>query len=437
MGLNSALFSSVSGLNTTSTAITVVGDNIANVNTPGFKQRRAEFADVLGQSISGVGGFSQLGAGSKVQRVSTLYSQGTFESSGRVTDLAIEGQGFFVLEGSKGTFMTRAGIFNFDNEGFFVNREGLRVQGYGIDPQTGLSNGQIGDIEVSSSIAPPRDTTAMEMSVNLDANAPILGAAGATFDPTDPNTTSNFRTVLTVYDSLGNEHAATVFFSKVEENTWDINVAVAAAETDDVPDEAGDPFIVQGGGNTVMTFDDQGVLTAPVGTTTITFNFNGGAATGQDVLLSFGNLAASGSSVDPTTQFAADSTTNSFLQDGFAPGNLQGTIIDSEGFITGQFSNGELIPLAQLALATFANVEALTNVGNNRLVESRHSGQAVIGAAETGTFGSVRSSTLEQSNVDLATEFVRLIINQRAFQANTRTISVTNELLATLNQLGQ
>jgi flagellar hook protein FlgE len=427
MGLNSALFSSVSGLNSTSTAITVVGDNIANVNTPGFKQRRAEFADVLGQSISSSGGFSQLGAGSKVQRVSTIYSQGTFESSSRVNDLAIEGQGFFVLEGTQGRFVTRAGNFNFDDSGYFVNREGLRVQGYGIDPQTGLSNGQIGDIQVSSSIAPPRATEAVEISANLDANAPILGGAGS-FDPTNPNPTSNFRAVLTVYDSLGNEQSATVFFTKIGANDWETNVALAGA---------GGAFVIQPPANQAMTFSDQGVMTVPAGSTAFTFSFGGGAAANQVIDLSFGNLPVGASSVDPTTQFAADSATNAFRQDGFSAGNLLGTTIDAEGFITGQFSNGEQIPLSQLALANFANVEALSAVGNNRLTESRQSGQAVLGTGETGTFGSVRSSNLEQSNVDLATEFVRLIINQRAFQANTRTISVTNELLATLNQLGQ
>jgi flagellar hook protein FlgE len=329
-------------------------------------------------------------------------------------------------------------MFNFDNQGFLTNAEGLRVQGFGIDPSTQLSNGQLGDIQISTSIAAPNATEVIEMSVNLDANATGLGASG-TFDPGSPNTTSNFRTVVTVYDSLGMEHPATVFFTKLTSpaNTWEVNVALPTADTTIAPASPTDDFVVQPPANLTLTFDSAGNLTSPSTATNFTFEFAGGGAPSQVVGLSFGNLAAGASTVDPTTQFAADSTTNAFVQDGFAPGTLQGLVVDREGFVTGQFSNGENINLAQLGLANFPSVEELVSVGNNRLAESRASGQALVGGPETGTFGSIRSSTIEQSNVDLATQFVKLIINQRAFQANTRTISVTNELLATLNALGQ
>ena len=166
MPLANALFSSVSGLDTTSTAISVIGDNIANVNTVGFKARRAEFADVLGQSITGAGGFSQIGAGAKLSRVSTSFAQGTLENTGNTTDLAIEGQGFFILDGPQGTNYSRAGIFGLDNQNVLVNPEGLRVQGFGIDPVTQLSNGQVGDIVLSNALAPPRASTLMNLSAN-------------------------------------------------------------------------------------------------------------------------------------------------------------------------------------------------------------------------------------------------------------------------------
>jgi flagellar hook protein FlgE len=436
MGLASALYSSVSGLDVASTAITVTGDNIANVNTPAFKERRAEFADVLGQSIASVGGFSQLGAGAKVQRVSTVFSQGTFENTGRGTDLAIEGAGFFLVDSSQGRSYTRAGLFNFDAQGFLVNPEGMRVQGFGIDPLTGLSNGQLGDIQVSTALSPPQPTSDIQVSVNLDSSsAPIPGG----FDPANPNGSSHFRMPITVYDTQGNGHTATVFYTKVATNTWDVTVGLAPADAFDPVAAPGDQFVIQG--STQLVFDNSGLITSitpsnPNGTVTIPFEFSGLAGNPvQSVGLSFGNIAGAG--VQPTTQLAANSATNSFVQDGYAPGSLQAISIDREGYITGQFSNGESINLSQLALANFPNVEQLQAVGNNRLIESRGSGQPIIGPAQSGNFGAIRASSLEQSNVDLATQFVRLIIHQRAFQANTRTVSVTNELLATLNNLGQ
>src|SRR5690606_27514618 len=169
MPLSGAMFSSVSGLDATSTAISVIGDNIANVNTTGFKARRTEFADILGQSISTAGGYSQIGAGSKVSEIRSMYTQGTFETTNRQTDGAIEGRGFFILEGPQGRAYTRAGVFTLDAEGYLVSPNGLRVQGYGIDPVTGLSNGQLGDIRISNAISPPRATSNISVSANLNA----------------------------------------------------------------------------------------------------------------------------------------------------------------------------------------------------------------------------------------------------------------------------
>ena len=440
MGLQQALFSSVSGLDVASTAITVSGDNIANVNTPGFKERRAEFANVLGQSISAGGGFSQLGAGTKLARVGTVFTQGTFENTGRRTDLAIEGAGFFMLRSGQGDFVTRAGIFGVDLNGNVVNPEGMNLQGFGIDQNTGLSNGQVGDIVLSTSISAPRESDEVELSVNLDSRTPITSA----FDPANPEATSNHRTVVTQYDTQGNPHPATYFFTKTAANTWTINATLGVNDTTTAPTNPPDTIVRQGSQIT-MVFDDNGAITSHIpetggagsGYTATTFNYAGLTSGAQTVNVSFGSLANNQSGVDATTQFASSSATSAFVQNGYAPGTLQGIAIDRDGYVTGQFSNGESINLALVALANFANVEELSSVGNNRLVESRGSGQALVGAPQSGTFGSIRSSAIEQSNVDLATQFVRLIINQRAFQANTRTISVTNELLAQLNTLGQ
>jgi flagellar hook protein FlgE len=428
MPLSNALFSGVTGLDSTSTAISVIGDNIANVNTPGFKERRAEFADVLGQTISSVNGFSQIGAGSKTMRISQIFSQGTFETTSRPTDLAIEGKGFFILDGSQGRFYSRAGIFTFDRDGYLVNPQELRVQGYGIDTATGLSNGQLGDIQLPSTTAPPSPTSSLEMSVNLDSTSPNTGP----FSTVTPAQTSNFQSAVTVYDSLGTAHPMTIFFTRTG-GAWSWNATVPATSTTTAP-VAGASIVSMGSG--AITFDSNGLLTAPAAPVNVNFTPSGGATSPQAIQLDFGPVAGGTAPVE-TTQFDADSTVNSFSQDGFASGTLQSVVVGRDGYITGLFSNGETINLAQVALASFPNVEGLVSVGDNNLVESRISGQALVGGPQTGSFGSVRASSLEQSNVDLAAQFVRLIINQRAFQANTRTIGVTNELLANLVNLGQ
>lgn len=425
MPLSGALFSSVSGLDSTSTAISVVGDNIANVNTTGFKSHRTEFSDVLGQSISTAGGFSQLGAGSKVSDIRAIFTQGTFETTGRETDVAIEGRGFFIADGPQGRAYTRAGRFNIDDLSFLVNPEGRRIQGYGIDPVTGVSNGQLGDIQIGASLAAPRASTTIDASLNLGSNVAITAGG---FDPASASTTSDLTMPVNVYDSLGNRHSLNVFFTKTAANTWQWNAALAPAETTLPPATPGDPWVVQGSGT--VSFDSNGNMTGSTGTT-FNLEFSGGATAGQSIALSFTDAGRA------STQYAGASAVSSFSQDGFAAGQLEGTSIDSDGYISGTFTNGKTIALAQLALANFPNIEGLQGIGDTNFIETRDSGQPLIGQARTGGLGTVRASSLEQSNVDLATEFVRLIINQRAFQANTRTISTTNELLGDLVQLGR
>ncbi len=426
MGLSSAMFSSVSGLDASGTAISVIGDNISNVNTPGFKGRRAEFVDVLGRSITGSGGFSQVGAGTSLSNVRSVFSQGTFETTSRPTDLAIEGGGFFAMEGPQGRFYTRAGLFGFDDQGVLVNNTGQRVQGFAVDPVTGLSTGALGDIQLATSVSPPAVTTTLDLSVNLNSDAVVT----APFDPSNPN---GFQSTITVYDSLGAGHSVGFFFNKTAPNAWEWTATVPVAETTTPPASPTDTLVVMGGGT--LTFDTAGNLTAAAGSP-VTFDFAGGAAPGQSIAVGFGPIAGVGTG-DPTTQYQASSAINSFTQDGFGAGQLQNISVDRDGFISGQFSNGETMPLYQVALANFANVEGLVSVGNNNMVESRASGTALVGQPRTGNLGAVRSSNLEQSNVDLAAQFVQLIINQRAFQANTRTVSTTNELMGNLVALGQ
>ncbi len=436
MGVSNALFAGVSGINSQSTAIQVLGDNIANVSTPGFKERRADFADILGRNLTATGGTGQIGAGAKTARVTQMFTQGSFESSSRVTDVAVEGQGFFVVRGDQGTFFTRAGLFTFDDEGFLTDPLGNRVQGFGIDELTGTSNGQVGDIQLDTSVAEPNQTSLTQISANLDAEASTIAGG---FDPSDPNGSSNHRTVITVYDSLGIAHQMTVFFTKTANNTWEYNVTLPTSETTVAPANTGDDFVVMPtGGTGTLTFDDDGELisTTPDPLVDVTLEFNGGQNLVQDVALSFGPVNGVGTG-EPTTQFGSASNTNSFTQDGFGAGLLQSIAIDPEGNIVGQFSNGQTRVTGKLALANFPAVEGLLSVGNNNFQETRLSGQPIVGEPRVGRFGSFRSNALENSNGDLATQFVRLIIAQRAFQANTRTISTTNALLGALVSLGQ
>ncbi|MEM9174128.1 MAG: flagellar hook protein FlgE [Myxococcota bacterium] len=433
MSLTNALFSSVSGLETASTSISVIGDNIANASTPGFKEKRAEFSAVLGQSITAGSGFAQIGAGVLTNDIGTIFTQGVFETTQRPTDLGISGRGFFVMEGSFGRSYTRSGIFGFDSEGYLVDPNSNRLQGYGIDPATGDSNGVLGDIQVNLPLSPPQVTSSIELGMNLDANQPITGP----FDPADANSTSNTREVVTIFDSLGAPRQATIFFTKTGANEWQYNVTLTETDADPAtnpgtPDP--DPFVVQAGGTGTLEFDSDGQL-INFTTANITFELDpaSGAAAGQAVTLDFGN----GTGSVTTTQYRQSFVTNFVSQDGFAPGTLSALDFDEDGKLNGVFTNGVTTSLAQIALANFGNVEGLTEIGRSQVIESVESGPPVIAAANSGNLGSIRNSSLEKSNVDLAQQFVNLIVSQRAFQANTRTVSVANELLANLVALGQ
>lgn len=426
MSLSSAMFASVTGLDTASTAISVIGDNIANVGTPGFKERRAEFADVLGQSLATAGGFAQTGAGSTVLNVSQIFSQGSFESTSRSTDLAIEGGGFFVMAGQQGRGYTRAGMFAFDNMGVLTDTLGNRVQGFGIDPVTLQPTSQLGDIQISTAVAPPRASSQMTLSLNLDPSVPLSGPLNLS------NTagTANFQTGVTLYDSLGNAHTSDIFFTRTGNGTWSWTAALAPGDTTAPLATPTDSVVAMGSGT--LAFDTSGNLVSQTGSP-LTYQFAGGGAGSQPISIDFGVAG----SLTSTTQVAAASSINSQQQDGFSPGTLTSISVDRTGFFVATFSNGETRPVAQVALATFPAVEGLKASGNNNWSETRESGQPLIGGPRTGQFGSIRASSIEQSNVDLAAQFVRLILQQRAFQANTRTVSTTNELLANLVQLGQ
>ena len=419
----SSLFAGISGLNAHQAALSVIGNNIANVNTVGFKSSRTSFSDILSQSLSGGG---QIGRGVKLQTVSPMFTQGSFQSTSNVTDLAIDGNGFFIVENSNGRFYTRAGQFSFDNDGSLVTNDGSTVKGYTID-QNGNTSGSLTDINLSSTSSSPKATESITMAVNLDSSEVVQSS----FDITDPESTSNFSSSVTVYDSLGNGHLTTVYFNKTAENSWDWHALVDGSEL-----TGGTEGILEECASGSITFNDSGALDTET-IDTSDFDFNSGAQQNQSISLDFGASITtdSGNGLDGTTQFAAASATNFQDQDGYSSGSLQSISIDGEGIVSGMFSNGAAKNLYKVALASFKNDGGLTSVGGNMYAESKDSGLPIIGMANSAGFGNINSSSLELSNVDLSQEFVNLITIQRGFQANSKVITVGDEMLQDLVNL--
>jgi flagellar hook protein FlgE len=452
----SSMFAGVSGLNASGTQISIISDNIANVNTPGFKTSRAEFQDVLSGNLGGVGGAGQVGAGTRVDGVNQNFTQGSLESTNVTTDLAVDGDGFFMVQDTTGRYYTRAGMFRLDNQQVLVNEQAQNLLGFGIT--NGVPNGSLGIIDLSAVSNLPSPTANVDINVNLDPGAQIITAA---FDHLDPANTSNYQTGIQVFDSLGSSHSVQVYFRRTGSNAWDwfagtqradldmtglgMSQGGAAAQTQFVVAQSGSLTFDTDGtllteSNTALAVprdaDGDGVLDAGTAATAQTWPWSGGAA-GAAIAFDFGTpVSAGGTGADMTTQFGSGSFMRMVDQDGYGSGALRTFSIEDDGSVVGSFSNGQTALLAQIALARFASPDGLDRTGRNNYLETVESGQAIIGAPETSSFGKVRSGFLEQSNTDLADQFVKLIISQRAFQANTRTISTTNEMLSQLVQLG-
>ncbi len=421
MSVQSSLYSGISGLSTNGDAMSVIGNNIANTNTIGFKTSRTIFSDLLSSTVSGSGGNSQVGRGVGLSIIDNIFSQGTFVSTESNTDLAIEGDGFFMVRDpfSQAISYTRAGAFRFDSIGTLVNAEGYKVQGYPLDVN-GNTVGDINDIVVDPlSYTPANSTANVTLSTNLNGNAPYLGA----FDILDPANTSNYAASIQVFDSLGETHLITNYFTKLDPATnpleWQVTTTVDGSEIGGVPGT----LTQIGTGN--ITFGVDGALTAPVTLTT-------GAG-----LLTWANNSDPAQQISfdmQTTQYASDSVVNSQNQDGYAAGSLLKIDIDSNGNIVGTYSNGEPLKLSQIALSAFTNTNGLSKQGNNLYNETSESGTPIIGTVGSGV-GKIFTNSLEQSNVDLAQEFVEMITIQRGFQANSKIITTTDEMMSELINL--
>ncbi len=394
----------LSGLTADATALSAVANNLANQNTTGYKDTQVLFSDLFYQNLgtTGSGDPIQIGAGAKVGSMPSMFTQGSVQSTGVPTDVAVQGDGFFAVQQAGVINYTRAGDFSVDSNNFLVTSAGQQVLGYPAVKGAINTGAAVAPIQLGAgSISPPTPTGNVQLATNLDASA----AVG-----------TSYSTPVTIYDSLGTSHPLTFTFTNTGPNAWTYSLSLP---TGDYTPPAGStlPAGVVAQGN--LTFNGNGVLTSPAADVTgiSVPNLTDGASN-----LTFNwNLYNAGS---PTlTQVTAPSSTSSTDQDGNSSGTLTNFSIGPDGTITGSFSNGRTSALGQLALASFADEQGLVRQGNTDYAQSLASGQAVIGIPGTAGRGTLSGGALELSNVDIATEFANLIVAQRAFEANAKAVT--------------
>jgi flagellar hook protein FlgE len=473
-----SLFAGVSGLKNHQTRMDIIGNNIANVNTVGYKKSRVSFQEMLSQNLRGAssptkdrGGINpiQVGLGMSLASIDVIHTSGSFESTGKNTDLAIEGEGFFVLGSGDEVYYTRAGNFDFDfNMSFYNKSNGMFVKGILADANGEINpKGEIVPINLNSHLSsPPHATSNIDFGKNLDSRAslqtgtetvghttgtptiltldttslPITGitiedssgnvltegapdgftvnyhtgevtiAAGAASENYTINyQMANYGTSVSIFDSKGDVHTVNVYFTKTAYNTWEV---VTFLDNQ-----------LNSGGRGMLTFDPvNGKLTSST-VTNVVQTVDG--ADELDFTLDFGNV----------TEYADNFTITYTNQNGYAAGDLQGISVDTRGIMTGTFSNGQRRNLAQVVIATFANPAGLLKTGSNLYIASSNSGEPNVGLPNQGGRGLIKPETLEMSNVDLSQEFVDMIITQRGFQANSRIITTSDQILEELVNL--
>ncbi|MFI7857192.1 MULTISPECIES: flagellar hook protein FlgE [Pseudomonas] len=441
----------LSGLYAANKQLDVTGNNIANVNTTGFKSSRAEFADVYaGANRLGVGK-NQVGNGVRLAAVSQQFTQGDVNNTGNVLDMGIQGQGYFVLSDNGSMVYTRAGAFQNSKDNYVVTSDGLRLQGYAADANGTIKKGVLTDLKIDTSALQPKATSLIDQGINLNSSAksiplpstpPVAGEI--VFDPTDETSYSkSFSTK--VYDSQGNEHTMEQFYRKTDTNEWTMYTLIDGRNpmdpTTDTP-LTGTISFNSDGSVASMTTDTTGLPTgAEWSVTNNTFTLKGWIPATQDAS---GNWIANGStenttgmrlSMNSTTSYNTETARMSQSQDGYATGILSSLSIDSTGVLFASFSNQQSRAIGQVALASFANDQGLQQIGGTRWTETYSSGIPGIDSPKTGTLGSVESNSLEASNVNLTQELVELIKAQSNYQANAKTISTESTIMQTIIQM--
>ncbi len=418
MSILSSFNIGITGLNAAGSSMSVVGDNIANAGTFGFKSSRAEFQDTLASSLKGIDGGDQIGSGTKLAHVTPQWTQGTIQRTQSITDLAINGNGFFMVDAPFGKGYTRDGSFHFDKEGYMINGDGYRVSGFQPDADGKITN-KIDPIKLGSTTIPAKATNEVKMSMNLDSRENVKQ-----FDPKNPDKTSNFNNSVTVYDNVGTARLVTLYFNKTADGNWDYHAMVDGADA-----QNGKPGELLEMASGSLKFDPNGVLQEEVEKSN-SFNFNKGAGQGQKIAFDFGkSIKEGGTGIDASTQYGSRSSIARHSSTGHAAGTLASMSFNDDGVLTAVYDNGTQLSLGQVAIAKFDNTEGLFKTGKNLFKETRKSGQAALGKPGLDGRGEVLSKSIEMSNVDIANEFIGLMAAQRNFQANTRTITTSDQML--------
>lgn len=394
----------LSGLNAAARNLEVIGNNVANAGTIGFKQARAQFADVYANA-AGSGAISTVGIGTTMVKATQQFSQGNLTSTSNPLDMAINGNGFFRVSLNGTVGYTRNGQFEVDKNGYITTMSGARLTGYQADAMGNVAAGTASDLKISNADLTPKATTSATIGMNLDSRAL---KPTAPFDPTKPTTYQGASTMAT-YDSLGNQHSIGLYFVKNAANTWDVYAQVDGNTT---------PGAALG----QLTFNTDGTFkSSTVGALAITAP----GANPMSVALDFAGA----------TQFGSTTAVTSIEQDGYTSGKLTGFAVGPDGKIQGQYSNGKTLVLGQVALASFNNAQGLMPMGGNLFAETSASGGVLMGPPSSGSFGVLQGGTLEESTVDLTAELVHMITAQREYQANAQSIKTEDQLMQTLMSL--
>jgi len=414
----------LSGLNATSKNLEVIGNNIANSSTFGAKASRAEFADVYANALNGAG-TNPIGIGVALAAVSQQFTQGNITTTDNPMDLAINGAGFFqVTDGVSPPLYTRNGQFKVDRNGYIINNQNLRLMGYPADGTGIIQPGQAQALQLPTAGINPVATANITMEMNLDSRAATtLPAAGPRIQFNDP-TTYNNATSMTVYDAKGQDVALTYYYQKTGTDQW--NVYLTANGSSVLADGAGVPQPI-----TTLQFPaNGGTPTAPLGAVTVNIPASTNAAGAQTLPISGIQLDVSGA-----TQYGAPFGVTDLTQDGYAPGQLVGIMIESNGIVTARYSNGQSKPAGQIETANFRNPQGLQPLGGNAWGATYASGDPVRGTPGDGNLGVLQAGALEESNVDLTGELVSMITAQRVYQANAQTIKTQDQVMQTLVNL--
>ncbi len=423
MSILASLNTGVSGIQANGTAMGIIGDNIANSATTGFKASRGEFQDVVASSLKGILGGNQIGRGTRLAGVTSIFSQGNLGATSRDSDMAVRGDGFFVLKNrdTNALNFTRDGSLRFDDKGRLTSSDGHMIQGYKIDFDSGKPGGELTDIVFSSNTIPAKGTEQLRINSNLDSRTSINKLP---FNIEKADSEADMTTVVRIYDTTGTAQSVNMHFYKTSDTTWDWYATADGA-------------VLQGGvegknqqiAAGKLVFSNDGKLQRDE-LTSSNISFRGGQPN-QKVDFYFGDAIETrkGTGSEGATHYGSPSQVFKQVQDGYAGGTLSNFSVDESGTISGTYTNGITRPLAKIALGRFENNEGLFKMGQNRFAEAVLSGAPLIGYANEGGRGAILTKTLENSNVDIASEFVDMIKTQRNFQANAKTVTTSDELL--------